>query len=94
MLGASPAFTPNALTEDTIQDIADFVEKVRTCRGVTAVSLGVVENGRTVMTRGFGTANVTSGRQADANTPFCIGSLSKAFTSTLLAMQLAAKTDR
>ncbi len=35
------------------------------------------------MTRGYGYEDIEQDRLADENTPFCIGSLTKAFTSTM-----------
>ncbi len=51
---------------------------------VTGLSMSVVRNGHTVLTEGFGFADIESGVSATKDTQFCLASLTKAFTATLL----------
>ena len=46
--------------------------------------MSVVRNGHTVLTEGFGFADIESGVSATKDTQFCLASLTKAFTATLL----------
>jgi CubicO group peptidase (beta-lactamase class C family) len=58
--------------------------------GVPGAQIAVAQNGRVVYTRGYGVANVESGRPVTERTLFQLGSVTKTFTSALLA-QLAAE---
>ncbi|XP_041357398.1 uncharacterized protein LOC121374361, partial [Gigantopelta aegis] len=74
--------------------IASLMKDVLACRKVTGLTVGVVKNGE-VWTRGFGKADIELDIDADAaTTRFGIGSLTKAFTTTLLAMQLEESQRR
>ena len=64
-------------------DIQKYVENVLDCRNIPGVVLSVVKGDET-WSRGYGTADLESGRQVDNSTVFAIGSLGKAFTMTLL----------
>ena len=52
------------------------------------LSMTVVSSGETLLTEGFGFADVESKTQANSNTQFCVASLTKAFTATLLGKVL------
>ncbi len=82
-----------ALSKGQIQDIEVMVEHIRQCREIPGVSLAVVHQGQTIITKGFGQADVEKDIPATENTGFCIGSLTKAFTATLLA-GLLDSTDK
>lgn len=73
------------ITDDQIYDIDLMIEETMKCRRIPALSLALVA-GDDIVTRGYGLADVGSGREADENTIFCTGSVGKAFTSTLIAM--------
>ena len=47
--------------------------------------------GDEIWTGGFGSENILSGKIVDANTKFNIGSLTKAFTATLLGTLLSER---
>ncbi len=72
------------LSSKDIRNIRRFIGHVMQCRGVPGMSVAIVETNRTVLTEGFGLANVEKGVQVTENTLFCIASLTKAFTATLL----------
>ena len=60
------------------------------CRKMPGLSVVVVNNGSVVMAEAFGKRQLFLSENdtkatATANTKFCIGSLSKAFTATILA---------
>jgi CubicO group peptidase (beta-lactamase class C family) len=70
--------------------IDSLVEAEALARGVPAIGIAVVAEGRIVLQRTWGRADVTSGRAATAATPFNIASVTKPFTSALL-VQLAGE---
>ncbi|XP_045161602.2 penicillin-binding protein 4-like [Mercenaria mercenaria] len=65
------------------ENVISFVENVMECRKVPGLALSVVKGNET-WTRGFGFADIKSGRKVAHDTLFVIGSLGKAFTMTLL----------
>ncbi|KAJ8297521.1 hypothetical protein KUTeg_024052 [Tegillarca granosa] len=82
--------------KDQLGDYADlkftrfesFIENVIRCRGVTGATITMVKNNKVVFKRGFGYENVEKRIPVTWKTKFCIGSLTKAFTSTLIAKLL------
>ena len=76
----------NALITDK-KAVDDFVDVVMSCRDVPGLSIAVVKDGRS-WTKGFGVKDVVKKTPVDASTLFGIGSLTKAFTSALLAVAL------
>ncbi|PVD35055.1 hypothetical protein C0Q70_06336 [Pomacea canaliculata] len=73
------------LTPQLTSKIEEFVENLMQCRKGVGLSLAVVKGNET-WTRGFGMADKASGRPVNSSTLFGIGSVTKAFTSTFLAM--------
>lgn len=66
--------------------IAEQVERAMSEHHTPGVALAVVKDGEVVMLRGFGLADVESGRAVTPDTRFAIGSTSKAFTATVIGM--------
>ena len=64
-------------------DITSYIESVMECRKTPGLTLAVVKGSET-WTKGFGIADLKTGRKVNEETLFGIGSLAKAFTSTLL----------
>lgn len=81
------------LTDRDLKEIEDFIENTRLCHRVIGLTATIVQNDKVLLAKAFGDADVEKGEKATSKTPFCIGSLSKAFTSTLLAMQLGEGKD-
>lgn len=81
-----PAFEPSR--EDAVLEayVDGVVGAHRREHGAPAVSVSVVRGGRTVFARGYGVADVETGRAADGETMFRIGSVSKTFTWTAVMM--------
>lgn len=76
-----------ALAQDDFkheQKIAALVEPYLTHQKVNAISVGVIANGKT-WTKNFGTLDAEGTRSPDEKTLYEIGSISKVFTSLLLA---------
>src|SRR5437870_3874552 len=61
------------------------VESLRNSLGVPGVSIAIVENGRTVLAKGYGIRKLGRPEQVDRNTIFRTGSTGKAFTNAALA---------
>lgn len=55
------------------------------CRGITGLSVGIVQGGKLVYSNGFGVQD-QSGKPVDADTLFGVGSVTKSFTAGLAAM--------
>ena len=51
-----------------------------------SIAVGVIKDGKVELCEGFGYADVESGRKADADTLYQIGSCSKAFTAAAAAV--------
>ncbi|WAR28026.1 GIGA6-like protein, partial [Mya arenaria] len=72
---------------ETEQDVVKLIQASIECRHIPGMTVGIFkENGK--WTRGFGTADLKSGRPVDKDTLFNIGSVTKSFTMALLAILL------
>ncbi len=67
-------------------DTDAYVAKAMSAFGAPGLSLAIVEDGHTVVARGYGVRNIMTKAPADEHTAFPIGSESKAFTSAALAI--------
>ncbi|GFR73070.1 penicillin-binding protein 4-like isoform X1 [Elysia marginata] len=71
------------------KNIDQFVTRMLNChRSTTAMTLAVVKGGRTILTKGYGRSNVRKGKPVTSRTRFAIGSLTKAFTATVVVQWL------
>ena len=61
------------------------VDAVRRAAGVPGMAIAIVENGHTVLAKGYGVRRLGSPEPVDTDTLFLIGSTTKAFTSAALA---------
>lgn len=77
------------LTPSQEQTIDKFVESLFPCYNPVGVSLAIVRHGQTELTKGYGTLAPGKSASVTNETRFCIGSCTKAFTSTLLGMLIA-----
>ena len=88
-LSCLPAIVFNKqLSNKDVHDIRRFISHVMQCRGVPGLSVALVETNRTVLTEGMGLADVETEQPATENSLFCVASLTKAFTVTLLGKLL------
>jgi CubicO group peptidase (beta-lactamase class C family) len=69
-----------------VQRIDSFVRGEVARHGIPGLAIGVVDGNRTILARGYGTAD-SSGRAVTARTPFVLASVSKPLTATAV-MQL------
>ncbi|HEY1710562.1 MAG TPA: serine hydrolase [Rhizomicrobium sp.] len=79
-------------------DLDTYVKKAMDAFGAPGLSLAVVEDGKTVVAKGYGVRSIKTNAPVDEHTAFPIGSESKAFTSAALAILVDRKklnwTDR
>lgn len=77
----------SALAKDlTASDIDAIVENAMTVFSVPGASIGVIQNGKVIHVKGYGTKSLNNGGAVDADTYFGIASNSKGFTTTALAI--------
>ena len=70
-----------------IKDSLDnYINKAMVDWQIPGISVCVVKNGKVVVMKGFGVKETGTNDKVDENTLFMIGSNSKAFTATALAM--------
>lgn len=75
----------NPLDEKRIAELARFIEENRKKLGIAGVSIGVIENGKTVFADGFGVRDMATNQKPDADTLYLIASNTKALTTLMLA---------
>lgn len=76
-----------ALSSSKVAAIDSMAERLLISTQAPSLSVAVVENGKIVFTRGYGSASLAPSRRADENTRYVIGSISKQFTAAAV-MQL------
>lgn len=85
----APVFTQNATTSlpPFLRDSLDtYVNRALAMWKIPGVAVGVVKDGKLVLAKGYGVLEMGKPDKVDANTLFAIGSNTKAFTGTALAM--------
>ncbi|MDJ0837303.1 MAG: serine hydrolase [Acidobacteriota bacterium] len=76
-----------AHASDTIpKDLDTYIDKALKDWRVPGVGLAIVSGDRVVLARGYGVQDIDTGRAVDEHTVFAVGSTTKAFTATALAM--------
>jgi CubicO group peptidase (beta-lactamase class C family) len=87
--------TVNAQTIDRSKFITDsldlYINRALTNWRIPGVAVGIVKDGKIVLMKGYGIKELGLQTKVDANTLFMIGSNTKAFTATALAMLQADK---
>ncbi len=73
--------------DNPLDGFDDFVNQTLKDWNVPGVGIAIVKDGKILLTKGYGFADVENKRKVDKNTLFAIGSSSKAFTA-LSVMQL------
>src|SRR5690349_10533836 len=81
----TPAFA------DPPADLDAYVKRAMDTFGAPGLSLAVVENGKTVVAKGYGVRSIKTNAPVDEHTAFPIGSESKAFTAAALAILVDQK---
>ena len=80
-----------ALDQETIQKIDDFMEAVMGCRNMVGMNLAIVQDGETVLKKGYGVKNLDTKEPVTEHTLFSLASLTKAFADTILGKALKEK---
>ena len=81
-------FIPASASSDCASEIDAFAAKLRTDWNIPGFSLTVIHNGETVLSKGYGVKTLGADSPMDGNTVLQIGSVSKSFTATLMAMMV------
>ena len=68
-----------------LAQVADFIEAMRRDFEVPGVAIGIIEDGKVVMSRGFGVRRLGESTPVDGDTRFMIASNTKALTTLMLA---------
>ncbi|KAH9519298.1 hypothetical protein Btru_075205 [Bulinus truncatus] len=71
--------------EDLAREIDQFVLHILPCHQSPALTLAIVKEGTVVLTKGYGFTSTNMSVNTTSKTRFAIGSLTKAFTATLVA---------
>ena len=86
--------TAHKFDEQRLKQVSDFVEHMRKEYDVPGVAIGIVQDGKTVMAKGFGVRSLDKPAKVDADTRFMIASNTKALTTLMLAKLVdAGKLD-
>jgi len=83
---AAPLQAQNAGAPASLNGLDGFVEQVMKDWHVPGLAVAIVKDGRVVYAKGFGFRDVKKGLKVTPDTLFAIGSCSKAFTATALAI--------
>ncbi|MBB4637880.1 serine hydrolase domain-containing protein [Longimicrobium terrae] len=86
MAGAAPAVAQG----NDVQAFAAEVDSLRRAAGIPGLSIAVVRDGRVVLARGFGWADVEARTPATEHTPYNIASVTKTI-SGVVALRLAER---
>eukprot|EP00058_Branchiostoma_floridae_P016712 XP_002602200.1 hypothetical protein BRAFLDRAFT_76887 [Branchiostoma floridae] len=81
--------------QQRLQDLDTFIQNLMTCefRPVVGLTVSVVKDGQTIFAKGYGQRDLQTGQAVDNRTLFGVGSISKSFTSALLAAILGERED-
>ncbi|MEO5596377.1 MAG: serine hydrolase domain-containing protein, partial [Lysobacteraceae bacterium] len=86
--------TAHKLDAARLKTIADFVESMRKDFDVPGVAIGIVQDGKVVMSQGFGVRTLGKPAKVDGDTRFMIASNTKALTTLMMAKLVdAGKLD-
>ncbi len=85
-LTAASSLTAQQIDDTFTRQLEQRIAAVMTEAHLPGVAVGIVHGDSLVLEMGFGVADRMTGRGVDGETLFQIGSLSKSFTSTLLAL--------
>jgi CubicO group peptidase (beta-lactamase class C family) len=80
----------HTLDADRLEQLTDFVEDARLQFDVPGVAIGIVQDRKVVLARGFGVRSLGQAEPVDADTLFMIASNTKALTTLMLAKLVAA----
>ncbi|HQY82767.1 MAG TPA: serine hydrolase domain-containing protein, partial [Thermomonas sp.] len=86
--------TAHKLDAARLQQVSDFIEQMRKDFEVPGVAIGIVQDGKVVLSRGYGMRDLGKPDPVDGDTRFMIASNTKALTTLMLAKLVdAGKLD-
>ena len=86
--------TAHKLDTARLQQVGNFVEQMRKDYDVPGVAIGIVQDGKVVMAKGFGVRELGKPAKVDGDTRFMIASNTKALTTLMMAKLVdAGKLD-
>jgi CubicO group peptidase (beta-lactamase class C family) len=68
------------------KEVDELVQNTMKTFNVPGIAVGIIKDGKLVLAKGYGVANIKTQQKVDANTLFGIASNSKAFTASALAI--------
>lgn len=74
-----------------LQEFDEFINFLLQHSQIPGLSIAIVENGKTVLCKGYGVTDLESQTPMSEQTQMCIGSTSKAFTTLLMAKLIEEK---
>lgn len=74
--------------EEKLESFEEYINSVMACRKVPSGAVVLIKDRKILMSKGFGMTDREKGIKVTGSSKFPIGSLTKAFTSTLLALLL------
>jgi len=80
--------TPEIEISPIIQSFEEYVNNSMLSWNVPGLSIAIVKDDKTIYSKGFGVKKIDSQDKVDTHTLFQIGSLSKSFTSALVALMV------
>lgn len=83
-------------TTPELRELDKFIKHAMKCNKVVGLSVSLVKGGNTIFSRGYGHVSGEGPdfkERASEHSEFCIGSLTKAFTSTVIA-DVLSKQER
>ena len=85
-LCAIAALLWSAPAQDLSSKLTEKIEAALKKSGAPSVSVAVVQDGKIAFAKAFGNADLETGRPADMNTRYAVGSISKQFTAAALLL--------
>ena len=80
--------SPAVVTKPNLDGFDDFMAQVLKDWKVPGVAVGVVQDGKVILLKGYGYRDVEKKLPVTPNTLFAIGSITKSFTVTMLGMEM------
>ncbi|VDI63706.1 Hypothetical predicted protein [Mytilus galloprovincialis] len=78
-----------SITPENIEELKNFVNNLMSCKKIVGLGLTLVYDNKVILADGFGMASIEKRIPVDKHSKFAIGSLTKAFTSTVIAKVLS-----
>ena len=79
-------FASNAFAADPLDGLEDYVKKALKSHGVPGIGMAIVKDGKVILCRGYGVKTVSKSDPVTEHSLFAIGSVTKSFTSSMIAM--------